>query len=183
MARPTSKLRLRDIDPRTTADECVRALQARLDKMARVLRPPLTFEATVDPSAGDCDLAKWILTLGAYALRGTSLRLGLETLIGRLEPLRACADAVGSLDPAEPVTPLDFLIAGARARAALEVGDTLTSVQLAILAGLDRDHVNGLALTNVIPGAYRSDESRHRPWRYKPTKALREWVAQYTDSL
>jgi hypothetical protein len=178
MARTPTKLRLRDVDPEETAQACVAALVEAAEQIAKALRPG--YELVQSHQLAGTEIAKAVTQLGNYATKGTAIRADVETLIERLSALRTCADVVGSLSPAEPVTPLEFIIAGARARAALEAGQVLTSLQLAILSGLDRDHVNGMALKEQIPSAYRSDESKHRPWRFRNTKALREWVSHYT---
>lgn len=80
---------------------------------------------------------------------------------------------------AVPATPLAMVVAGAEARLELAQGAPLTSMQIALLSGLDRDHINGFAIAGRIPSAYRSTENRHKPWRFRPTQKLRGWLGQY----
>lgn len=157
------------------------ALAEAAERIVKALKPAYALAGDGDLSVGT-NLGRAIVALGEYAVRGKVPRQEVEALIAQLAPLRACAEVVGSLDPAEPETPLEFLVAGARARAALDAGEVMTSLQLALLAGLDRDHVNGMALREQIPSAYRSAETKHRPWRFRNTKALRAWVAGYIEA-
>jgi hypothetical protein len=173
-------IRLRDVVPRKLARLCVRQLAREARRIVRVLRPTYAIEC-IDPQTGvsGTDLYKTIEALADFAVHGELLPGELDAVLARLAPLRCCEAVLGSLEPAEPVTELEAVIVGARARAALESGEALTSIQVAILAGLDRDHVNGLAKKDEIPGAERSNENGHRPWRFRNSKALREWIDWY----
>jgi hypothetical protein len=69
-------------------------------------------------------------------------------------------------------------VAAAYAREKLDTGRHLTSPELAVLTGIDRDHLNRLAASGAIPGAHSSDTGR-RPRMYKPTAKLRAWIASH----
>jgi hypothetical protein len=72
-------------------------------------------------------------------------------------------------------TPLQLLLTAVEARQAYDRTEALTSAQVAALCDLDRDHVNGMAARGEIPGAYRSDDTAHRPWRFKG-ETFRGWL-------
>ncbi len=44
MARPTNKMRLRDVDPIQVSEDCVRALVEEATRIVRVLRPAFRLE-------------------------------------------------------------------------------------------------------------------------------------------
>ena len=78
----------------------------------------------------------------------------------------------------ETATPELVLVQSAvEARLALDRGDDLTAVELAVLAGISRDHILDLARSGSIPSAYRAEQDKRQPWRFRSTKALKKWIA------
>ena len=151
---------------REVAEEALRAaarMQAALGATGGVVRPDL--EGTPIYAAA--------FAVARYAMAGVGrglyvpARNRLIKWLGEAEVMQA-----------EPGAPLALAVAAAEAREALHAHAPLTSMQVAILAGLDRDYVNALALRDQMHDAYRSDENRHRPWRFKPTVRLCKWVQE-----
>jgi hypothetical protein len=129
----------------------------------------------------DGPLYQAVLGLARYA-RGEKLppRTSVDQLIARLSPYYSSVHS-GEVDPLtveppEPKTALGVAIQGARARAALEAGEPLSGPELALLLVVDRDYVSKLAALEEIPGTYRDTKLPRSPYRFRATKALREWM-------
>lgn len=104
------------------------------------------------PAMGDKQLDRFVAELSAW--------LGAEYVV-----------------QADPTNELALCVLAAYARLELDrPRGVLTNMQVAVLAGLDRDSVNVYALRGEVPHAYRSDENRHRPWRFRAAKALKAWI-------
>jgi hypothetical protein len=124
------------------------------------------------PEAGHPPIYRAALTVARYALAGT-YQSAYPAAYERLAHWLGDSAVL----QAAPETAIATAVAVCEAREALRSRAALTSVQVGVLTGLDRDTVNAHALQGEVPDAFRSDETKHRPWRFKPTKALRVWMA------
>lgn len=96
-------------------------------------------------------------------------------VVRRLYASPAVADAPAALEP-EPTSELALLVAAVFARQSLDRGRDISAGELALLSGLNHDHVAELARKEAIPSAYRSAKYKRRPWRFRATKALKKWI-------
>lgn len=114
--------------------------------------------------------------VAVYALTGERRR---NYIANRNRLIRWLGEA--AVVQAEPDSPLPLAVAVAEAREAIHADAPLTSMQLAHLSGVDRDRINVMAST--LPHAFRSDENRHRPWRFRPMPSLLLWIETQSKAV
>lgn len=162
----TERLRLRDID----AD----ALSAGTAKL-------LLQHASTQLAAATSGGVSWALHALVRYARGESIEGTLETLLEDIAPLYRSVlhpDAHPTHVVAmRPETELEFVVAAALARQQIDAGREIGCTELSLLTGLNRDHLTEIAGAGAIPSAYRVGKDRRKPWRFKPTKALKAWIA------
>lgn len=163
------RLRLRDVDPEALADGTAKL---SLQHASALLAAAISGE-----------VAGALHALVRYA-RGEGLgdQDTLETLLDRIAPLYRSVihPEAGPGPAAAPETPIELVVAAALARQQIDLGRDIGCTELALLTGINRDHMTALA--REIPSAYRvlKDKDSRRPWRFKPTKALKQWIADKT---
>lgn len=99
-------------------------------------------------------------------------------VVGRLYRSAVAPDAsIPSI--AEPANELELVIGAARARLTLDCGRDISTQELALLAGVNWAYVSQLAARGAIPSAYRvnKEQDKRRPWRFRASKALKQWIA------
>lgn len=160
------RLRLRDVDP---------------EAMAAALANQLLRHASAQLAAATSgDVADALRALARYA-RGEGLGAQpVGELLQSIAPLYRSVtqpDAHPVPAPSNPTTPLEMVVAAALARLQIDSGRDIGCTELALLTGIHRDHLTAIA--REIPTAYRvgKDKDSRMPWRFKPTKALRQWIA------
>lgn len=164
---------LRDLDPHEVALEAVRVLRTRIEGAVEGLQPAYEFRTVRGVSPTETRVYQIVHQLATYGkLAHPRPKEMVDALASELEAWFGEA----YVTEAEPSHPLSLCVAAARAREQVADGLDLTSMQLAILLSTDRDYINGLALRGEIPEAYRSKENRHRPWRFRVTRRLRQLV-------
>lgn len=164
-----STLRLVDLDPHEAAAEETERLALDLRKRMRALG------WVVEPSPADrAIIYRKLRALCAYAVHGRPLP-GRQGVTEAVEDVcRLLGLQLARVVRGEPDSGVKLILQGALARFALERGDDLSAVQVAILSGTDRDHI--LARASEIPGGYRSRLNKHRPWRFRVTQDLVSWL-------
>lgn len=172
-------MRLRELLPEAVALEAAQELAAELSERAKALVPAYTLQGSVCPPGPlqKTPVYRLVHQVATRAVYGLPLDRFMEDVredLCRWFPAAA-------VEQAEPRTSLALVVAGAAARERLDTGEPLTAMDLAVLTGQDRDHILALSGRDEIPGAYRSEESGHRPWRYRPNKRLREWLSLYDN--
>lgn len=166
IATTTGPLRLRDLRPeRVARDVCTAVLDDLLKKTHLVGG---TGSIEVREPVVESPLYRSVYALARYAIEGKPESFDVarfeETLAALytspLEPRQA------PYEP-EPGTPYGLCVLAAKARAKIRERAPLSSPELAVLLGVDRDYVNGLASNDGIPGAYRDTKLPRSPWRFK----------------
>lgn len=148
-----------------------RVARAAALELRRGLGPQLKaagLAATRGVAAENTLVYQRVEALTAYAVGAAGYRGDVVTAVRWLE------ETLRMQLPGEPRTELETALLGALARAQLDAGVALSAAELALLAGRDRDSI--LAQADDIPGAYRSRENRHRPWRFKVSARLTSWL-------
>lgn len=170
-------VRLRDLKAEQVAMDATRALADDVREKVGALDPALrldtafaAYERLVETS-----MYQAVLALARYALDGTPC--DVQAMMARCAQLYGSAMRVGALpyDP-EPTTPFLAVVLAARARLALTDRRALSSPEVALLIGVDRDYVNRMAGDDAIPGAYRDTEQPRSPWMFTGA-AFRRWLA------
>lgn len=160
MARPTTKRRLRDIDPDNfTCDDIVKHVKKRVSDLF-----PLLEEDVVDHHIHGVTTS--VALLARFARGGDSLS-NLKRITSALLSVRAWFERGACED-------IDIVLLAAHARVRLACGDALSARELACLAGVDPDHVRLLARRGeitiergVVPSAMAQQwlEARSSPSR------------------
>ena len=168
---------LRELQPDELAREVTDAFAEHLEPLAIML------DQRVKPT-DEPFLYNVVRSLARYARSGGDLpaRTSVEKLIAQLSPLYS--SMLGGerspldVEPPEPTSALGVAIHGANARAKLEAGEPLSSPELALLVGINRDYLTAMVSRDEVPSCYRDDKLPRRPYRFRVTKALREWMAE-----
>lgn len=184
MPRPSTKPRVPDLDPEAEALAFARRVLEHLADAVRALLAP----ARQLPKRTSADelrttaVYECAYTLAAFAVHGEPLRHSVRETMEPLAPLatallwpRVELESIASnIDPNYETDPMKLLIAAALAREQLQGQSSVTTSQLAILAGLTRRHLGLLARTGEIEietagkpgtgGAYLVKSSAARKW-------------------
>lgn len=175
----TNKPRLRDLVPHAVATEAFATVCAELNRKVAALKTVHALETKGKAGMTRSPLYRSVLELATYAQTGThSTGLDVQAAIAGLSIWFPESDL---LQPV-PQTSLALVVAAAQARELLADSEPLTVPALHALTGLDRDHLTRLAQQDAIPGAYRSDETKHRPWKFRPSDKLRAWIELYMST-
>jgi hypothetical protein len=169
----STKLRLRQLDPSNVALAAYEQAATDAARRAKALSSQLSGAANAERSP----VYRTVLRLARYAIEG-EYESDDWTVASDVEPLAGVFAEMATV-PREPDTALALVIMGAYARERLDTAKPVSSPELAVLAGLDRDHINRLAAEGTIPGAFRSEKSGTRPWMFRPSAALRAWLQSY----
>lgn len=173
--RTYARLRLARVKPHRVARWALGALHAELAMRAAGLGPTATRPAPRPARLEDAPAYELAFSVCSYAVHG-------EPSLTRVTYEQAVRDLSRWLGErtvvqAEPDNELALCVVAVEARLRLLARGELTSMQIAVLTGLDRDSVNARAAE--IPGAYRSDENRHRPWRFVASEELEAWIEEH----
>ncbi len=168
MTHRRTPVRLIDIVPDRLAREVTARVASAHKQISSALGARKSLRIAADLTATPC--YQRVHALAAYAAWGEAVR-DPEAEISWLAALLPLP-----LREGEPHTPLEAVILGARARQALAQGAPLTAAQRALIMGIDRDTV--LARAARLPGAYRAVEERCKPWRFRVTRELIEWLGK-----
>lgn len=170
-------MRLRDLDPESAARDAFVTVCNELNRRVAALATVRPLEMKVGrQSMSRSPLYRAVLELARFAKTGIAPRETWSPDDAVLSLAVWFPDA--ELYQPVPQTMLALVIAAAWARARLQAGQDLTVPEVHALTGLDRDHITRLAQQGVIPG-YRSDETKHKPWKFRPTAKLRAWIESY----
>lgn len=175
-AEPRRSVRLRDLRPEVVALEAARALLADMHEKLTALAPAFQLAGSHE-QLDQTPIYARVLELANYALHGTPCDVD-STLDYLTDPLfgSACRDGRIPYDP-EPSDGLMAVILAAQARVELAHRRPLSSPEVALLLGLDRDYVNRLAMDGAIPGAVRDKKAPRMPWKFSGA-AFRAWLAE-----
>lgn len=161
MARPTTTLRLSDIDPAALSAAITEAVAHHVGRLAVPLSPGLTVH--VEGPHGDSGVGLSAADLARYARGEGGLDSTVEDYAVELVPLLASPLATGGdlplvltrwlsgqvdadlLDPGSLEDRLALVLTAALGREALDHGQPVSVGQLAVLAGVSPDHVRHLA--------------------------------------
>lgn len=163
-------MRLHELDAGTVALEVMGEV---LDR-ARHLAARMGMGLSEPPPLVECPLYEDVVELVGYA-QGLSPLSPHRSLYDRVNEVALLVDAKLTR---EPSTPIEAVLVGAQARYRLEHGQELSALELAILIGYNRDSV--LSIAHSVPSARRLPDGS-RPWRFKPTKALRTWMRDASE--
>lgn len=171
-----TRRRLKQLAPQAVARDAVRARLQRLTADALALDPIVALpQSLTDEECAQTALYKVAVPLASFAVHGAPklTAKSYDREVSRLVGLLGYDQVIQAV----PQTDLAACIAAGEARFAVIDHVPLTSMQVALLTDRDRDHVNILAGKGEIPGAYRSDENRHQPWRFRVDSRLIGWLA------
>lgn len=159
--RPTSRLRLRDLDPEALAREVTDAVLAHVLRLVDLTEPGRGSVPRLDR-----DLSRSVRCLAAYARDGTPLDAPVGEYLVSMIPLYTSpmgeseiADLSSEVDPETPLG-LVLVAAIARDRIATGVEMVIHARELAVLAGLDVEHVRRLCRSGEI----EQDAAGARRW-------------------